>query len=257
MTIKSDECTEVLRGMLKKSISIKVITLFPDFANSYTSFGIIAKAVKNKLLKFSAINLRSFGLDRRGTVDDRPYGGGVGMVLRSDVLEKAIRKSRLKINDLRLKKQRVILLTPQGKRFTQADAHRLAKYDELVFVSGRYEGFDERVRSFVDEELSVGDYVLMGGELPALVITEAVIRLIPGIIGKLESTESESFADGLLEYPQYTKPEVLEIKDSRLRIKELRVPKVLLSGNHQKIAEWRHTEAVKKTKKRRPDLLSI
>jgi tRNA (guanine37-N1)-methyltransferase len=225
--------------------------LFPEFIESYTKFGIVAKAIQNKLLKFTAINLRSFGLDTRGTVDDRPYGGGVGMVLRPDVLHKAIEKtSKQKIVNSKQGKQRIILLTPQGKRFTQKDAHRLAKYDSITFVSGRYEGFDERIRKFVDEEISIGDFVLMGGELPALVITEAIIRLRPGIIGKLESTENESFATSLLEYPQYTKPEVWKIKG-----KTLKVPDVLRTGHHSNIEKWRHEEAVKRTKKRRPDLL--
>ena len=244
--------------MRQKKISIKIITLFPDFIQGYTKFGIIAKAVKNKLLKFTLINLRDFGLNARGTVDDRPYGGGVGMVLRADVLYKAI--TRAKGVGLRAKKRtRVILLTPQGKKFVQADAKRLADYNELIFVSGRYEGFDERIRKFVDEEISIGDYVLMGGELPALVITEAVIRLLPGVIGKIESTENESFAEHLLEYPQYTKPEVLSVmsnvKGQMSKVRNMWVPKVLLTGNHGKIAEWRHAEAIKRTKKRRPDLL--
>lgn len=232
--------------MAKQSISIKIITLFPEFIESYTSFGIVAKAIKSKLLKFTAINLRKFGFDARGTVDDRPYGGGVGMVLRPDVLHKAITAA-----SKGKKKTRIILLTPSGKKFSQKDAHRLAKYDELVFVSGRYEGYDERITKFVDEELSVGDYVLMGGELPALTITEAVIRLRPGIIGKLESTENESFATNLLEYPQYTKPEVWKVKG-----KALKVPEVLRTGHHSNIEKWRHGEAIKRTRKNRPDLLS-
>lgn len=229
---------------MKKKLSILVLTLFPDFIMSYTKFGIIKRAIKQGLLKFNAVNLRDYSFDRRGTVDDRPYGGGVGMVLRPDVMIKAISK-------LRKKKSRVILLTPQGKKFDQAHVRRLAKYDELIFVSGRYEGFDERIRSFVDEELSVGDYVLMGGELPALVVSEAVLRLIPGILGKLESTAAESFSHGLLEYPQYTKPEVLKVGK-----KVMRVPKVLLTGHHAKLNQWRQTEALKRTKRRRPDLLN-
>ena len=243
--------------MRQTKISIKIITLFPDFINRYTHFGIIAKALKNKLLKFTAINLRKFGLDARGTVDDRPYGGGVGMVLRADVLSRAIEAARkLKVQSKKFR-VRTILLTPSGKRFQQSDAKRLAKYDELIFVSGRYEGFDARIEKFVDEELSIGDYILMGGELPALVVTEAVIRLLPGVIGKIESTESESFAERLLEYPQYTKPEMLEvrIKNKELGIKKMRVPKVLLTGHHGNIEKWRKEEAVKRTKKRRPDLL--
>lgn len=232
--------------MKKRTVQISVITLFPEFIERYTGFGIIARAIKNKLIKFSAVNLRRFAIDKRGTVDDRPYGGGVGMVLRPDVVVKAIEKTKASSK----KKTRVILLTPQGKPFNQGAAKKLASYDHLVFVSGRYEGFDERVRKFVDEEISVGDYVLMGGELPALVISEAVLRLVPGVLGKLESADAESFSSNLLEYPQYTKPEVFEHKG-----KKMRVPKVLLTGHHGNVEQWRQDEAVKRTKKRRPDLL--
>jgi tRNA (guanine37-N1)-methyltransferase len=140
-------------------------------------------------------------------------------------------------------------MTPQGKQFTQAHAKRLAKYEDLIFVCGRYEGFDERVRKFVDEEISIGDYVLMGGELPSLVISEAILRLVPGVLGKDESADKESFSAGLLEYPQYTKPEVLEVNG-----KKLKVPKVLLSGHHLNVETWRKEESEKRTKKRRPDL---
>ncbi len=246
-------------------LSIKIITLFPKFIGSYLpSFGILQKAEKGKLLDIKPVDLRQFGLDVRQTVDGRPYGGGVGMVLRPDVLHKAIQSAaKSKIKNL---KSKIILLTPQGKKFDQKTAHRLSKFDQLIFVCGRYEGFDERVRSFVDEEMSIGDYVLMGGELPALVISEAVMRLRPGILGKIESTHNESFSpvtdfngrqkQSLLEYPQYTKPEILRVKSKALRVKNLRVPKVLLSGNHQKVEEWRKKEAEKRTKKRRPDLLN-
>jgi tRNA (guanine37-N1)-methyltransferase len=249
-----------------KSLNIKIITLFPQFIDSFADiFGILKKAVKNRLLKISPINLRTFGLGERQVVDDRPYGGGVGMVLRPDVMLKAI--ERVKGKGLRRKgKQRIILLSPQGKTFTQKDAHRLAKFDELIFVCGRYEGFDERIRSFVDEELSIGDYVLMGGELPALVISEAVMRLRPGILGKMESTQNESFSvveeirgreksQQMLEYPQYTKPEIFQFKDLKFKNKKLEVPKVLLSGHHKNIEEWRKVESIKRTEKRRPDLL--
>ncbi len=239
-------------------MKISIITLFPDFIDQYTGFGIIARAIKARLVKFAAVDLRKFGLDKRKTVDDRPYGGGLGMVLRPDVVIKAITKTVGRATS-GSKTIRVILLTPQGKAFNQSHARRLAKYDNLVFVSGRYEGFDERVRKFVDEELSVGDYVLMGGELPALVISEAVLRLIPGVLGKDESADNESFAttaggETLLEYPQYTKPEVLEVKVDG-RNKKLSVPKVLLTGHHANVAKWRYDEQVKRTKKRRPDLL--
>jgi len=241
-------------------LSIKIITLFPKFVEDFVeNFGIVRKAIKNKLLDIKPVYLRKFGLDRRGTVDDRPYGGGVGMVLRADVLLKAIlsaRKFQVSNSKYQIKsksqnlKSKTILLTPQGKKFTQKDAQRLSKYDNLILVCGRYEGFDERIRGFVDEEISVGDYVLMGGELPALVISEAVMRLRPGILGKDESSVGESFSESMLEYPQYTKPVELKVKS-----KKLKVPKVLLTGHHKNINEWRAKESIKRTKKRRPDLL--
>ncbi|MBI3232075.1 MAG: tRNA (guanosine(37)-N1)-methyltransferase TrmD [Candidatus Doudnabacteria bacterium] len=207
-------------------------------------------------MEVKPIYLRKFGIDKRGTVDDRPYGGGVGMVIRADVLLKAIQKSKSTPSPSPLPRgergrERVILLTPQGKRFEQKMAHRLSKYDNLILVCGRYEGFDERIRKFVDEEISVGDYVLMGGELPALVIAEAVTRLRPGILGKDESSYAESFSENLLEYPQYTKPEVWKVRN-----KIYRVPKILLSGHHKNLSDWRTKEAIKRTKKRRPDLLA-
>lgn len=238
---------------------ISIITLFPEFIEQYSAFGIIARAIKNKLLKISAVNLRRFAIDKRGTVDDRPYGGGLGMVLRPDVVIKAITKLRGRVvssvlGKKTLKKTRVILMTPQGKPFTQAIARKLSNYDHLIFVSGRYEGFDERVRKFVDEEISIGDYVLMGGELPSLVITEAVLRLVPGVLGKDDSADKESFTERLLEFPQYTKPEVLEIKVNG-RVKKMPVPKVLLSGHHLNVEKWRAEEAMERTEKRRPDLL--
>jgi tRNA (guanine37-N1)-methyltransferase len=204
----------------------------------------VKRAIANKIIKLTAVNLRKFSFDKRGTVDDRPYGGGLGMVLRPDVVIKAIQKTRKK-------NSHVVLLSPQGKVFDQALAKKLSQRENLVFVSGRYEGFDERISKFVDEEISVGDYVLMGGELPALVITETILRLIPGVLGKDESADHETFSEKLLEYPQYTKPEVLEVKG-----KKMRVPKVLLTGHHANVAKWRKEEALKKTRKRRPDLLN-
>jgi tRNA (guanine37-N1)-methyltransferase len=239
-----------------KKLNIKIITLFPKFVEDFVeNFGIVRRAIQLKLLGIQAINLRKFGLDARGTVDGRPYGGGAGMVLRADVLLKAVTSAVSKQQSVNRKKQRIILLTPQGKKFHQTDAHRLAKYDELILVCGRYEGFDERIRKFVDEEISLGDYVLMGGELPALAISEAVMRLRKGILGKDESAVKESFSDGGLEYPQYTKPEILEIRDKRLGNRKYRVPKVLLTGHHKNIEEFRQSESIKRTKKRRPDLV--
>jgi tRNA (guanine37-N1)-methyltransferase len=236
---------------MQKKLTVKIITLFPKFIENFVvAFGIIKRATKLKLLNITAINLRSFGLDARQTVDGRPYGGGVGMVMRADVLYKAIQSAKSTHNQEPRIKTRIILLTPQGKKFTQKEAHRLAKYNQLILVCGRYEGFDDRIRKFVDEEISIGDYVLMGGELPALVATEAIMRLRPGILGKAESAEKESFSENLLEYPQYTKPEILTIGK-----KKYRVPKVLLTGHHKNVADWRNDQARKRTKKRRPDLV--
>lgn len=233
-----------------KKLSIKIITLFPNFVENFVeAFGIVKRAIKLKLLSVEAVNLRKFGMGERQVVDDRPYGGGVGMVLRADILYKAIKKANSKQQTVN---SRVILLCPQGKPFQQADAIRLAKYDNLVFVCGRYEGFDERIRQFVDEEISIGDYVLMGGELPALVISEAVMRLRKGILGKDESSVGESFAGGVLEFPQYTKPEIWKLGN-----KKLKVPEVLLTGHHKNINEFRNQESQKRTKKRRPDLISF
>ena len=237
-----------------KAIAITTITLFPQFIEQYTGFGIVSRAIKRKLLKWNVLDLRKFGLDERKTVDDRPYGGGVGMVLRADVLYKAI--ARAKGTGLRAKrKTRVILLAPSGKRFEQKDAVRLAKYDHIVFVSGRYEGADARITKFVDEEVSIGDYVLMGGELPALVIAEAVLRNVSGVLGKDESATTESFSERMLEYPQYTKPEQWKVESGKWKGKALKVPRVLLTGHHANIETWRKAEALKKTKKVRPDLL--
>lgn len=236
-----------------KKIAISTITLFPAFIQGYAEFGIIARAMARKLLSWEAVDLRQFGLDARQTVDDRPYGGGVGMVLRPDVLHSAIKSvSGRGVKD---KKLRIILLTPSGKRFTQRDAQRLAKYDELIFVSARYEGYDERITKFVDEEISIGDYVLMGGELPALVIAEAVLRNISGVLGKDESAVGESFSKQMLEYPQYTKPEQWKVESGKWKGKTFKVPKVLLTGHHANIEAWRAAEALKRTQKRRPDLL--
>lgn len=252
-----------ISGGKKLKLTIKIVTLFPKFIENFVeSFGIVKRAIKLKLLEIIAVDLRKFGLGQRKVVDDRPYGGGVGMVLRPDVLYKAIRSVTSNKLKVKSKKQRVILLTPQGKKFQQNDARRLSKYDHLILVCGRYEGFDERIRSFVDEEISMGDYVLMGGELPALSLAEAVMRLRPGILGKDESSVGESFSENGLEYPQYTKPEILRVEGRGLKfkthkLKAMRVPKVLLTGHHKNIENFRQQEALKRTKKRRPDLLEL
>ncbi len=204
---------------------------------------LILRAQKKKLVKIKVWDLRKFATDKHRTVDDSPYGGGPGMVMRIDIVDRAISMLKSKIKSKKLK---IILLTPQGKKFDQKLAKKLSKVKYLILVCGHYEGYDERIRQLADLEVSIGDYVLTGGEIPAQVVIDAATRLVPGVVGKKESLEEESFSQGLLEYPQYTRPE---------EYKAMKVPKVLLSGNHKKIAQWRKTQALKKTKKQRPDLL--
>lgn len=209
-----------------------LITLFPEACAPYAQSSILGRAQKKKLITIAAHQLRKYSKDKKhGRVDSTPYGGGPGMVMQIEPFDLALKKLK------RTKKRtgytcRVILTSASGKQFTQADAKRLAKYDQLIFLCGRYEGIDARVEEHLaDEALSIGEYVLTGGELPALVMIDAVARMIPGVLGKAESLEQESHAEkGLLEYPQYTKPEVY---------KKWRVPKLLLSGDHAKISGWR------------------
>lgn len=222
-------------------MNIKVLTLFPEMFTGFLKESIIGRALKSGALSVEFANLRDFGFGPRRQVDDTPYGGGAGMVLKADIVVPAIRS--LKENN---PKTRVILLTPQGEKLTQKKVKELSTQKGLTLVCGHYEGFDERIREFVDEEISIGDYVLTGGELGAAVIIDAVSRLIPGVLGHEESAEVESFEDGLLEFPQYTRPEEFEGK---------KVPEVLLSGNHAEIEKWRKQQAIERTKKRRPDLL--
>lgn len=226
-----------------------ILTIFPNIFQSYFAHSLMARAIKKKLITLKVHDLRHWTTDKHKTVDDRPYGGGVGMVMRVDIVDRALRA--LRKSEVRghrsVGRSRIILLTPQGKAFSQRHARRLQRYyDRLILVSGRYEGFDERIRKFADEEISIGDYVLTGGELPAMVVIDAVARLVPGVVGKQASLDEESFSQGLLEYPQYTRPPAY---------KGMRVPKLLLSGNHAEIKKWREQEAKKRTKKRRPELL--
>ena len=221
---------------------ISILTLFPEMFYGPMNHSILKIAQQKKKITIDYINIREFGIGKHRIVDDTPYGG-VGMVMRVDVVDKAIRHTRCKEASCR---ERVILLDPQGATFHQSKAKQFIAHDHLLFVCGRYEGIDERIRMLVDEEISIGDYVLTGGEIPAMVIIDSVTRLLPGVLGKDASSESESFQLPLLEYPQYTKPAVYDKK---------KVPRVLLSGNHQKIAAWRTKQAIIRTKKRRPDLL--
>lgn len=224
-------------------MNFEVITLFPEIFEAFKNTSIIKRAQEKGKIAINLHNLRNFGIGKRKQVDDRPYGGGAGMVLRVDVLDKVLAATKSKVKD---QKSKVILLTPQGKLFNQKITRRLSKYQSLILVCGHYEGFDERVRNLADKEISIGDYVLTGGELPAMVVIEAVSRLIPGVLGKDESSLDESFSKDLLEYPQYTRPEIYQRK---------KVPQILLSGNHQEIKKWREKQARLKTLKRRPDLL--
>ena len=221
-------------------MKIDVLTLFPAMFAGPLDESIIKRARETGRLDLKIHNLRDYAHDRHKTVDDRPFGGGPGMLLKPEPIFEAV-ESLARENTL------VILLSPAGRRFNQAIAGQLAQVEHLLLVSGHYEGFDERVREqLADDELSIGDYVLTNGALPVMVIVDAVTRLLPGVLGDDESSQEESFSDGLLEYPQYTRP---------AEFRGMKVPEVLLSGNHGEIARWRAEQARLRTKERRPDLL--
>ncbi len=215
-----------------------VVTLFPELFEAPLRTSILGRAVEAGILEFGIHDLREHGLGKHRSVDDYPYGGGAGMVMRPEPLFAAV-------EPLREAGAHVILLDPAGERLTDALARELASLPHLALVSGRYEGIDDRVRTVVDREVSIGDYVLTGGELPGLVLIDAVARLVPGVI-QAESHEGDSFAAGLLEHPQYTRPE---------EFRGVRVPDVLLSGHHGEVGRWRRREALRRTLERRPDLL--
>jgi tRNA (guanine37-N1)-methyltransferase len=256
-------------------MKISIITLFPKMIASFFEESIVKKAKEKGLVEIELINLRDFAVDSYGTVDDRPYGGGAGMVLRSDVLYKAIKqiKNKNEKRKMTMKNEKIVLTSPKGKVFNQEKAREYAKLNHLVIITGHYEGVDERVFNFVDEEVSLGDFVMTGGEITAAAITDAVCRLVPGVLKKEKATEIESFFEvsleklievvgedeilkklkekgvkkvKLLEYPQYTRPE---------DFLGFKVPKILLSGNHKEIEIWRLKKAYEETKKKRGDLL--
>ncbi len=219
-------------------MKIDILTLFPNMFDGLFSESIIKRAIENKLVEINIINFRDYSLDPHKKVDDSPYGGGPGMVLACEPIYRAIK-------DLKKENSKVILLTPDGSLYNQAMAKDFSKEKHLILICGHYEGFDERIRSFVDYEISIGDYVLTGGEIPASVLTDSIVRLIPGVIND-ESFSEDSFYDGpLLDYPTYTKPK---------EFMGMEVPEVLISGNHQNIAKWRLEMQIKKTQERRPDL---
>ncbi len=222
-------------------MKIDILTIFPDFFTTPLRYGILSRAIKKGLVEINLINLRNYTSDRHMTVDDRAYGGGKGMVLKVEPVYWAV-------ESVREEDTHIILLSAQGKLFTQKDAWRLASKRHIVLICGRYEGVDERVAEHIaHEELSIGNYVLSGGEPAALVIVDAIVRLIPGAVGKRESVLQESFQQDLLDHPHYTRPP---------EFMGWKVPEVLLSGNHGKISIWRKKRALEKTLKNRPDLIS-
>jgi tRNA (guanine37-N1)-methyltransferase len=223
---------------------VDVLTLFPEMFESPLSCSILNRAQEASLVEIILTDIRDFAADSYRKVDDKPYGGGPGMVMMPGPVFDCFEHVR----KLSLDKGRTILLTPQGQRFNQKIAAELSKEKRLILIAGKYEGFDERIRIGLDaEQISIGDYVLNGGELAAMVIIDAVVRLLPGALGDEDSAKDDSFSEGLLEYPHYTRPEVF---------RGMKVPEILLSGDHAKIAEWRRRQALERTKKWRPDLLN-
>lgn len=221
----------------------EILTLFPEFFSSPLKQSVVGKAIAKGIIQVGAHNLRDYTLDKHKTTDDSPYGGGHGMVMKVEPMAMAIEALKDGRPDAT-----VVMTTPQGERFTQKTAAEFAALPALIIICGRYEGYDERIRAFADREVSVGDYVLSGGEIPALAIVDAVSRLVPGVLGEPGSSESDSFSAGLLEYPQYTRPE---------EFRGMAVPEVLLSGNHASIEKWRRREALKRTFQKRPDLIPL
>ncbi|VEU78153.1 tRNA (guanosine(37)-N1)-methyltransferase TrmD [Mycoplasmopsis columbinasalis] len=221
-------------------MKVNFLTLFPKYFTPFVGESIVAKAIEKKLIEINVVDFRTFSPDTKWhKVDDEIYGGGHGLLLQVEPIDRAL-------ESLQNRGGHKILVSPQGKVFTQAIANRLAKYDEITLIAGRYEGFDERVVELVDEEISIGDYVLTGGELPAMVIADAVVRLVPGVINELSHQHDSFQTDGLLDYPQYTRPR---------EYKGMKVPEVLFSGNHAKIEEWKQRAKYEKTLKNRPDII--
>lgn len=220
-----------------------VLTLFPEMFTGFLSSSIVKKAHEKGIVSTSVVDFREFSTDKHRTVDDTPYGGGVGMVLKPEPLFRAVEHLLQDEPD----RPPIILMTPQGERFSQKKAEALAKHRRLILICGHYEGYDERIRQHLaTDEISIGDFVLTGGELPAMMVMDSVIRLLPGVLGNESSAKDDSFSTGLLEYPQYTRP---------ADFRGWKVPDVLLSGHHQNIERWRRQEALRRTWERRPDLL--
>ncbi|GAA6114745.1 tRNA (guanosine(37)-N1)-methyltransferase TrmD [Apilactobacillus apinorum] len=227
-------------------MKIDVLSLFPDMFEGPLGDSILGKAKDKGALDIEITNFRDYSTNKHGNVDDYPFGGGAGMLLQAQPIFDALEATQNKALESGLSKGRIILLDPAGKKFDQNEAEQLAKEDHLTFICGHYEGYDERIKSLVTDEYSLGDFVLTGGELPAMVMIDATARLLDNVLGNDESAPGDSFSSGLLEYPQYTRP---------ADFRGMKVPDVLTSGNHQKIEEWRQKESLRKTYNRRPDLI--
>jgi tRNA (guanine37-N1)-methyltransferase len=228
-------------------VRIDFFTLFPQMFSGPLNSSILKRAVEQGLVNFNIHNIRDYSHDKHHTADDYAYGGGAGMVMKPEPVFEAVETVKSRAVDMAGKTSSIILMTPQGRPFCQPVAAGLVQYDWLMFICGHYEGLDERIRvHLANDEISIGDYVLTGGELPAMVVADAVVRLIPGVLGSGESLLFESHTGGMLEYPQYTRPEVF---------RGWKVPGVLLSGNHAEIAKWRREQSLKRTAQRRPDML--
>jgi tRNA (guanine37-N1)-methyltransferase len=248
-----------------RNMHFNIITIFPEIFNSYFNESILKRAQKNKIIEIKVHDLRKWTTDKHKTIDDTPYGGGAGMVMKVEPITKALQALKLQITNYpsldkrsgagklqknsksKIQNSKVVLLSAKGKRWNQQMAKKYSKLDNIILICGRYEGVDERVKKFVDEEISIGDYILTGGEIPAMALVDSVTRLLPGSLGNIESAKNESHSEpGVLEYPQYTRPEIFETapfnkggQGDLKRAKKLKVPKILLSGNHKKIEEWR------------------
>ena len=220
-----------------------ILTLYPDIYPGYLGYSLLGKALEKKIWELNIYNLRDFGEGKHKSVDDKPFGGGAGMIIKPDILGDAIEETLIKNHD----QQKLVYLSPKGKPFKQVDAEKFSQSNGVSVLCGHFEGIDQRVIDIYEvEEISMGDYVLTGGEVASFAFLDAIVRLLPGVLGNEISIKDESFSDNLLEYPQYTKPQ---------EYKNIKVPDVLLSGNHEKIAEWRREKSIEITEKNRPDLL--
>jgi tRNA (guanine37-N1)-methyltransferase len=233
-------------------MKIDVLTIFPEMFENFFSLSLMGKARAKGLIEAKTIDIRSFSQDKHRKIDDKPFGGGTGMVIKAEPIYLAVRSAgALRKNSgykNKHKKPYVVYMTPQGRPLDNSIVMELAQFEHLIILCGHYEGVDERAMNFVDDEISIGDYVLTGGEIPAMVLIDAVSRMIKGVVKEEESVKNDSFYNGLLDYPHYTRPAVF---------KKMKVPEVLLSGDHKKIQEWRRSQSYERTKMRRPDLLKV